>query len=155
MSLPCFSVSEYTRPHPGVTPQDILNGAGWRELLENFEPNGSGEVTWKAPKLDYDEMMSLEDAARTLGIQDVFSPAADFTPLTDMELFVSAICQQSAVTMAENGIEAASFTWIAAPTAGGPPEAFADRADMILNRPFIYIIYAEGLPLFVGVVNML
>lgn len=138
-------------PNEGVTPQDILAGEGWAEALSpSQESTGYGDVTWQAPKLDYSESMSLNEAAKALGIQAAFSPNfADFSPLCESPLYVSGIHQQSAVSMDEKGIEAASYTDIALVGAAMP----TDKAEMILDRPFIYVVYAGGLPLFVGVVN--
>lgn len=137
-------------PSGGRTPQDILTGGEWAEALMAEEDTGYGDVTWQVPKLDYNESISLNEAAKALGVRDAMDPdKADFTPLSDSPLYVSAIHQQSAISMDENGIEAASYTDIAYAGAAMP----SDQAEMILNRPFIYIVYASGLPLFVGVVN--
>ena len=139
-------------PNEGLTPEDILFGSGWAEVLSEDEGTGFGSVTWQVPKLDYSESVSLNDAAKALGIYDAFDPdLADFTPLTDSQLFVSSIHQQSTVTMDEKGIEAASYTDIAFAGVSMP----LDTAEMILDRPYIFVIYAEGLPLFIGIVNAL
>ena len=48
-------------------------------------------------------------------------------------------------------MEAAAFTVITADGAGFLPD---DEVDFILDRPFIYAVTgADGLPLFVGVIN--
>ncbi|NCB31658.1 MAG: hypothetical protein EOM66_09670 [Clostridia bacterium] len=137
-------------PNEGVAPKDILTGNSWAQALEGGEATGYGTITWQVPKLNYNESLNLNEAAKALGIEDALDPnQADFSPLSDSPLYVSSIHQQSAITMDENGIEAASYTDIAMAGTAMP----TDQAEMILDRPFIYVIYVSGLPLFVGVVN--
>ena len=105
----------------------------------------------KVPKLDYSDSLDLLDAAKALGIQAAFDPmAADFSPLCSDPLFVSAIRQESALTMDEKGVDAASYTQIDVAGASMPTV----QAELILDRPFLFVIRAEGAaPLFVGIVN--
>ncbi len=139
-------------PREGVTPQDILQGEGWAEALAGGTEGGYGSVTWQVPKLDYNENIPLNEAVKALGVTDAFDlEKADFSPLSENPLFISSIHQQSAVSMDENGVEAASYTDIAYAGAAMP----TDQAEMILDRPYLFIIYAENLPLFVGIVNAL
>lgn len=110
--------------------------------------SGFGEVVWSIPKFSYDSEYDLKDTLCQLGLEDVFSDqSADFTSMTDEKVWMDDIKQQSHVAIDENGIEAASFTaidWCGA----APPQG---RAEMILNRPFLYIIQVDGCSLFIGI----
>ncbi len=139
-------------PGEGLSPSDVLASPSWEALVKDqLESTGYGEVVLKVPKLDYSDSLDLAEAAKALGIQAAFDPgAADFSPLCDGALFVSAIRQESALTMDEKGVEAASYTQIDVAGASMP----TDQAELILDRPFLFVIRAEGAaPLFVGIVN--
>lgn len=138
-------------PGEGLSPSDVLASPSWEALVKDqLEYTGYGEVVFQVPKLDYSDSLDLLDAAKALGIQAAFDPgAADFSPLCSDPLFVSAIRQESALTMDEKGVEAASYTQIDVAGASMP----TDQAELILDRPFLFVIRMEGAPLFVGVVN--
>lgn len=62
--------------------------------------------------------------------------------------FISKIRQETHIAIDEKGVEASSYTQIDYCGAGMPE----DKADMILNRPFIFGIAAyDGTLLFIGV----
>ena len=116
--------------------------------------SGVGEVVWKIPKFDYAAEAELSQTLQAMGISAAFDPAlANFAGLleekAEMPLWVNGVRQQARISINEDGVEAAAYTQI--DVAGSPmPEG---RADMILDRPFLYYISAEGALLFVGIVN--
>ena len=56
-------------------------------------------------------------------------------------------CQEVHIGIDENGVEAAAFTEILWAGAALPQ----GRAEMILNRPFLYAVKNKGQILFVGI----
>ena len=76
---------------------------------------------------------------------------ADFTPLSDTKpLFISGVSQKANISIDEKGVEATAYTDIRYAGAA-PPNG---RAEMILNRPFIFILTgSDNIPLFVGIIN--
>ena len=138
-------------PAEGLTPADVLAAESWESLLMGeLGDTGYGEIRFQVPKLDYSDSLDLAAAAQALGIQDAFDPAsADFSPLCQDALFVSSIRQESTFSMDEKGVEAASYTQIDYVGAAMP----TDQAELILDRPFLFLLQAEGAPLFVGIVN--
>jgi serpin B len=65
-------------------------------------------------------------------------PDADFSGITDHLAYISSLTQETHIAVNEDGVEASAFTEMG--FAGAmPPE---DRAEMILNRPFIFGITA-------------
>lgn len=108
------------------------------------------------PKFDVSSRMDLAADLRALGVTDVFDgSAADFSPITDARgVFVGKVEHAARVTVDEEGVEAAAYTVIEAPGAApGEPELPEDYY-FTLDRPFLFAITgADGLPLFVGVVN--
>ena len=64
--------------------------------------------------------------------------------------FISGINQETHIAIDENGVEASAFTQIDYAGAAMPE----GRAEMILNRPFIYAVTtSNGMILFVGICN--
>ncbi len=144
----------FVLPNEGVTPEDILNDAAvFSMALNGATGGGYGEITWSVPKFDYSVEVELSDTLKAMGITDAFiGDAADFSGFTKSEkLFIGGVKQGSKIAIDENGIEAASYTEIAFAGTAMP----TDRADMILDKPFLYIVSVDGLPVFVGIVNQL
>ena len=116
---------------------------------------GYGEIHWSVPKFDVDSDLDLIPALEALGVTDAFTDAADFSPLTGLDALVSAVKHAARVKVDEEGCEAAAFTAVMAETTSALVEPLP-VVEMDLDRPFGFLITgAEGLPLFVGVVNTL
>lgn len=87
---------------------------------------------------------------QTLGVVDAFLSDADFSSITDGTAFISDILQHTHIAVDENGAEAAAFTQIDYCGAALPD----GRAEMILDRPFLYgITSVNGTLIFIGVCN--
>lgn len=135
-------------PDEGVSPYDLL--ASPERMKETFEGGESfyGEVVWKIPKFSFGSKLALTDVLKSLGVSSAFLPDADFSGITDHMAFITDVLQQTHIAIDEDGVEASAFTQIAYAGAALPE----GRAEMILNRPFIYYITApDGSLLFVGV----
>ncbi len=105
-------------------------------------------MTWKIPKFSYGSSMDLTEALKQSGIRKAFGRDADFSGISDDKpLTISSASQDVHISIDENGVEAAAFTEIAYAGAAMPQ----GRADMILNRPFLYAIRSQGQLLFVGI----
>lgn len=142
----------FVLPDEGGAPEDFLTDpARLRDALTGGTESGYGEVVFQIPKFDYGVSMDLEDALEALGMTDLFDgEKADFSPLSDAgPLFISSARQDACIAIDEKGCEAAAYTELAYAGAGMPE----GRAEMILNRPFLFAIMQNGLPLFVGVVE--
>ena len=125
-------------PDEGVSVDELLADDEALRFLQ--APNG-----W--------ENAALSAGLKALGVTDVFDwQTADFTPMTrDMPTYVSKAEHAARVTVDEEGVVAAAYTVLAMSGGGMPPE---DEIDFTLDRPFLFAITgAQGLPLFVGVVN--
>lgn len=138
----------FVLPDEGTPVQELLaSPEALREVFEGGE-EGYGEVTWKIPKFSFSTQMDLKDPLKKLGVTSPFETDADFSKLTDNAAYFSAVRQETRIGIDENGVEAAAFTEIAYCGAGMPQ----DKAEMILDRPFLYgITAADGTLLFIGV----
>lgn len=154
-------------PDKGMTPQDALLQSATPFTSFDADPQlaletaygaalaseGSGEIHWSVPKFDVSSSLDLIPQLEALGVTDIFGSSADFSPLTELEAYVSSVRHAARVKVNEEGCEAAAFTAVTAEATGTMPEALP-VIEMNLNRPFGFLITgADGLPLFAGVVN--
>lgn len=137
-------------PDEGVSVSDLLSSKdSVQDLFESGERH-YGEVVWKIPKFDFGTECKLADTLQSLGITDAFKQDADFSGITDGIAYISDVTQHTHIAIDENGVEASAFTQIDYAGAAMPE----GRAEMILNRPFVYgITSSYGTLLFVGVCN--
>jgi serine protease inhibitor len=135
-------------PDRGVSPYELLSSPEqMRKAFEEGE-DSHGQIVWKIPKFSFQSNLDLANVLKKLGVISAFTPRADFSGITDYTAFFSRVLQGTHIAIDENGVEASAYTLIA--YAGSrPPES---RAEMILDRPFIYGITApNGSLLFVGI----
>ncbi len=138
----------FVLPDEGVGVDELLSDPDTLAAILTNEGGSMGEVVFQVPKFSYDSKFDLADALQSLGVQAAFGDQADFSNMTDGDAFISRVEQQTHIAVNENGVEASAFTNISMAGAAMP----TGRAEMLLNRPFLYVITAgSGVPLFVGV----
>ena len=135
-------------PDEGVSPYELI--ASSEKMKQTFEGGeGSyGEVVWRIPKFSFSSSLTLTNMLINLGVTSAFTRDADFSGITDHLAYVTDVLQETYIGIDEDGVEASAYTQINYAGAA-PPEG---RADMILDRPFIYgIITQNNTMLFIGV----
>ena len=141
-------------PDEGLSVDDILESGAAMEFILSGGQNAESEfltVNLAMPKFDVSQQTDLMPLLESLGITDVMSPAADFSPLTDMDCILDAATHGARVIVDEEGVEAAAYTVM---TTDGTAIPDPNEVDFTLDRPFFFAITSEsGLPLFTGVVN--
>lgn len=144
----------FVLPDEGVTPESLLQREDFLSRLEFYGDAAMyGEVQWSVPKFDVNSDLNLMDALKTMGITDLpDQDKADLSALTDVPAFLSDAKQMARVKVDEEGVEAAAVTILDINTCSLPlpPE---EVCVMDLERPFLFVIRVEDVPLFVGVVN--
>jgi serpin B len=110
------------------------------------------QVDLSLPRFRVDAGFMLKDTLESLGVRTAFTPAADFSGITDDEpLHVSAVVHKAWIDVGEEGTEAAAATAVVIASLAlirkPPPEV-----TLVLDRPFLFVIAdtASGLPLFLG-----
>ncbi len=138
-------------PDEGVTVEELLQRKNiLNEVLSVVD--AVVRVNWSVPKFDIHASLELNDALRALGVTDAFDPAkADFSPLTEQMAYVESVNQAARVRINEEGMEAAAITEVKEAGAAAPQNALEEEMD--LNRPFLFAIWKDGAPLFVGTVQ--
>lgn len=140
-------------PQEGVTPEELLSDEDFYEYINSSLGSEQRRVAFSVPKFDVSGDLQLREGLEKLGVTDIFSDRADFSPLTEKdELFVGQALHSARVTIDEEGCLAAAFTLITVDaTAMIEPE---EPIDFTLDRPFLFVINTnDGAPLFVGIVN--
>lgn len=124
----------------------------WAPWSEDAEDHKYMKVNLSVPKFDISSEADLAAGLQELGITDVFDKThSDFTPsINTTPVWVDTVKQAARVAIDEEGVVAASYIVIPGAGAGMPPD---EIIDFVLDRPFLFVIESDGIPLFTGVVN--
>jgi len=117
-----------------------------QQWLGNLEET---EVEVSLPKFEISFPFRLDDALKSLGMVDAFSPKADFSGMDGTtELFIGAALHKAFVSVDEQGTEAAAATAMIMQLKALPFPSVIVRAD----HPFVFIIRENrtGCLLFMG-----
>ena len=141
----------FVLPQEGTAPEELLSDTSFLSSLSSGAADVQyGMVEWSVPKFDLSADLDLTGTLKALGITDLLEAGkADLSGLTSLEAYLSQARQMTRVSVDEEGVEAAAVTIIGT-GAGAPP---AETCVMNLNRPFLFVLRSQGVPLFVGVVN--
>jgi serpin B len=107
----------------------------WNEITSSFDQMTSwNETMVQLPKFKFDYEKKLNDQLIEMGMVDAFSPmAADLSGISDADIFVSFVKQNTFVEVNEEGTEAAAVTTIGIElTSAGP--------YFVVDKPFIFAI---------------
>ena len=121
------------------------------------DPSGTDKkylpVNLSLPKFDVAYDKNISDELQAMGITDAFDDSkADFSQLvTGIPMELTSVNHAARVKIDEEGCEAAAYTVMTVDGTAAPPK---DEVDMVLDRPFIFVVTGEdGLPRFIGTVN--
>ncbi|MBW6535391.1 MAG: serpin family protein [Mariniphaga sp.] len=142
-------------PIGGNTSQDIIDGfssSNWKNWMESFEMTDRVKITM--PRFKYAFETSLKEVLKIMGMQKAFSEnSANFSGITDDDLFISEAIHKSYIDVNETGTEAAAVTGLvfATTSIGNEPPT----VPFYVDRPFVYAISENdtGAILFIGEVN--
>ena len=154
----------FVLPDEGVTPESLLEDLEFLENLnfidgraDHADPTVAahyGEVQWSVPKFDVNSNLNLLDTLKSLGVTDLLDPdKSDLSNLTDIPAYLSDAFQLARVKVDEEGVEAAAVTILMVEDAMAMPPENPEICVMDLDRPFLFVVRSQDLPLFVGVVN--
>lgn len=138
-------------PDKGISVDSLLESPEKAAKLFDEGDIKNGEVIFQIPKFSYGSSLSLKETLNSFGIKKAFEKTSDFSGITEGTAFISDVKQEAHIAIDEKGVEAAAFTKIDY-SGSAPPKK--EKAEMILNRPFIFAIEGStGDILFVGIVN--
>lgn len=110
------------------------------------------EVDVRLPRFSTSSEITLSDIVSQMGAPLMFTPGADFTPMTAAgeRLSVSTLYQRAAIDVSEEGTKAAAVTVTTMEGALAPVQLPA--VDFHADRPFVYVIreVSTGVVFFIG-----
>lgn len=141
----------FVLPDEDVPLQQLLAERGLQELLTD-EGAQSRDIAWWLPKFRQGGEVQMIDLLRSLGVTDAFdADAANFSNGWDTSAYISEVRQGTALSVDENGVEAAAYTEISMKESAALVEP-ESPLEMRLDRPFLYGVRgADGTLVFVGV----
>lgn len=157
-------------PDEGVSPEALLEDEEVLNFLltdkDRYRADGSPawensafvELHLSLPKFDVAAKTDLIGSLQALGVTDIFEPGqADFSPTVqnqeDLLPYIAKAEHAARVSIDETGVTGAAYT-VVEMRAGGAPVMPEDQVDFVLDRPFLFAVTgADGLPLFVGIVQ--
>jgi serpin B len=124
--------------------------AVWSNITSHFDTNTQGSKTMVyLPKFEFEYEKQLKPQLQSLGMVDAFEPSlANLSGISDEDIFVSFVKQNTFVKVDEKGTEAAAVTTIGIDVVSMPPSFQA-------NKPFVFAIRERttNTLLFVGQVT--
>jgi serpin B len=124
---------------------DTLRGKGIAAMLSEVRP---ATVQLAMPRFTARSAMDLSKTLAEAGMPAAFTPAADFSGITDDEdLLIASVQHKTFVQVDEEGTEAAAATGIGVQATSAP-----QLHTVTVDRPFLFVITdtATGAPLFLG-----
>ncbi|HWU10624.1 MAG TPA: serpin family protein [Streptomyces sp.] len=112
-------------------------------------PLAADAVTFALPRFTLRTNVQVTEQLRALGVRLATSPAADFRGLAAAPLHLTDVVQEAVVKVAEEGVEAAAVTVVAARSAAPRPRVVKHIA---FDRPFGVVVLdgSADVPLFTG-----
>ena len=128
-------------PHEWVTIEEALSSlsANYPKALRS---DWLTKVKVKLPVFEtVCDRIDLNRALNNMGMIDAFDPTkADFSLMTDNQIWVSDIFQKSKIKVNEKGSEAAAVTVVMMESSPGPGFTPPPIPEVYATRPFIYVI---------------
>lgn len=146
-------------PDENKTTDDVLRSGDYMDMITHSEAFPAENRTYmkvnlSLPKFDVSASTDLKEPLRRAGLTDIFEPLGnDFSPsiISEYPVYLDSINQDTRVSIDEEGVTAASYVLLQfGAGAAAPPE---EIIDFILDRPFLFAITTNDIPLFVGTVN--
>ena len=150
----CLGEMVFVLPDEGLSPESLLKEPDFLSRLEFYGDAATwGTVRWSVPKFDISSDLDLKTALVALGVTDLLDPdRADLSLLTDLDAYLSDARQLARVKVDEEGVEAAAVTILSVRDSAAMAQP-TEVCVMDLDRPFLFVIRTEDVPLFVGIVN--
>lgn len=141
-------------PDEGLSPEDVVKDGEYLDMLLDTGRDQSKymKVNLSVPKFDVSQSRDLKEGLRNMGLTDIFSlETSDFSAITSATpVVITAANQAVRVQIDEQGVKAAAYIELPGAGAAAPPE---EIIDFVLDRPFLFVITNDCVPLIAGIVN--
>lgn len=130
--------------------KESLNGELWHELTSGLNAMQQfGEVDVHLPKFSFEYEIQLNEILNSMGMIDAFSETnADFKQISDQQIFVDFVKQNTFIEVNEDGTEAAAVTTTGISVTSMKPQ-------FKVNKPFVFAIreHYTNTVMFIGQVT--
>ena len=129
---------------------NAFNGPVWQEITSGLDASTATTAELVMPKFRFDFEKVLNDQLKAMGMTDAFSPGmADLSGISDADIYVSFVKQNTFIDVNEEGTEAAAVTTIGVELTSAPE-------PVVIDKPFIFAIRERltNTLLFIGKVEM-
>ena len=141
-------------PDEGLTVNDVLENGTYMDMVlsDEWEDCKYMKVNLSVPKFDISSTQDLSGGLKDMGVTNVFTEGtAEFSELTaDSPIYLTGANQSVRVQIDEEGVKAAVYFEMKGAGSAAPPD---EIIDFVLDRPFLFVITKENVPLFAGCVN--
>ncbi len=142
-------------PAEGYNSQDIIDefsASNWKSWMDDFELTDRVDVT--LPRFKFEFEIGLNSLLKKMGMKKAFlADQANFSGITDDDLYISSVKHKSFIDVNETGTEAAAVTSIVFTTTsiGNEPPT----VPFYVDKPFVFAITEDDTDaiLFIGEVN--
>lgn len=143
-------------PNSGKNSQDVIDSFSsteWEKWMDDFDLTDHVVITM--PRFKYSFEISLKNVLAKMGMVKAFKDSeANFSKISDQQIYISEVKHKSYIDVNENGTEAAAVTSITFTTTSiGPGET--QKIYFTVDKPFIYAITEKDTKaiLFIGEVT--
>lgn len=113
------------------------------------------QLNCKMPKFSTESEFNLIPTLSTLGLSDMFDERANFTKITENgedDLYVEEMVSKVLIEVDEHGCKAKAMVRVAIGETSSAPK-ISSILDLTLDKPFVYMIAYDDIPLFIGTVT--
>ena len=141
-------------PKEGMRIEELIDSLSGDSLADLLSYYWEGEVLTAMPKFQTEFDVEMSDVLQSMGMTDAFDPAlADFSALATYAgnpVFINRVLHKSFISVGEQGTRAGAAT--VAEIAAGEAMEPEEVKEVILNRPFLYLIWDRetSMPIFMG-----
>ena len=117
-------------------------------ILTTFEIKDTPRIL--LPKFEMEEKLLLHDILKTIGIQAAFTIQADFSGISETNIYIDEVIHKAKIKVDEEGTEAAAVTALVMKTTSIP----IDQFEFIADQPFLFFIMdsIDNTVLFTGAI---
>ena len=142
-------------PPEDIPVDDFIQSMSGSSFRNAWRSRSRERVRLTMPEFRYDYDTELDPVLRSMGMNEAFTPDADFSRMGRPSLMVDRVLHKTHIELDRNGTRAAAVTAITAKATAVLDER--PPIEINMNRPFVYAVVdtKTGIPLFMGCVRTL
>ena len=138
-------------PDKNKSVSDVIN-SGIVSYINGKTDGKAYDVTVRMPDFDVEYNESIKGKLAELGITECLDEEkADFSALSDDHLYLASAVHAARFKADKEGVEGAAYTVMSLDSNGMPH--YKPKYDFTLDRPFVFAVVNNTVPLFIGCVN--